>query len=88
MGDVAIKYRLLPDSTDVNIDDLVSKIKSALPEGVKIHKTTTVPFAFGLNAVEVLVVMKDTSGVSEQTEAAMSKVPGIQSVEVMEMSLI
>ena len=88
MGDVAIKYRLLPDSTEVNIDDLISKIKMALPQGVKVHKTTTVPFAFGLNAIEVLVVMKDISGVSEQTEAALSQVPGIQSIEVLEMSLI
>ena len=88
MGDVAIRYRVLPESTDLNLDELVSKIKSSLPQGVKVHKTTTIPFAFGLSAVEVLVVMKDTGGLSEETEAALSQVPGIQSVEVLEMSLI
>ena len=88
MGDVAIQYRVLPDSPDANIDDITAKIRAALPEGVKIHKVSTKPFAFGLSAIEVLVVMKDTSGLSDQTEAALSGVEGIQSVELLEMSLI
>jgi len=32
--------------------------------------------------------MKDISGLSDQTEAALSGVEGIQSVELLEMSLI
>jgi elongation factor 1-beta len=88
MGDVAIQYRVLPDSPDANIDEITAKIKAALPEGVKIHKLTTKPFAFGLSAIEILVVMKDTGGLSEKTEEALSGVEGIQGVELLEMSLI
>lgn len=88
MGDVAINYRLLPDSPDANIEEMTKKIKSALPEGVKVHKMCTKPFAFGLTAIEMLVVMKDSSGLSEQTESNLQGVEGIQSVELLEMSLI
>lgn len=88
MGDVAINYRLLPESPDVNLDDLTARIKAALPEGVKLHKSTTKPFAFGLSAIEVLVVMKDSGGLSDLTEENLQKVQGIQSVELLEMSLI
>jgi elongation factor 1-beta len=88
MGDVAIQYRLLPESPDVDIEVLNAKIKAAVPEGVKVHKLSTKPFAFGLSAIEVLVVMKDSSGLSEQTEAELGKIEGIQSVELLEMSLI
>ena len=88
MGDVAINYRLLPESPDVNLEELTAKIKAALPEGVKLHKSTTKPFAFGLSAIEILVVMKDSGGLSDQTEENLQKVEGIQSVELLEMSLI
>jgi elongation factor 1-beta len=88
MGDVAINYRLLPESPDVNLEDLTARIKAALPAGVKLQKSSTKPFAFGLSAIEVLVVMKDSSGLSDQTEESLRKVEGIQSVELLEMSLI
>jgi len=88
MGDVAIQYRILPESPEVNIEELTARIKAALPEGVKVHKVATKPFAFGLSAIELLVVMKDTGGLSDTTEAELSKVEGIQSVELLEMSLI
>ena len=88
MGDVAINYRLLPESPDVNLEDLTARIKAALPEGVKLQKSSTKPFAFGLSAIEVLVVMKDSGGLSDQTEESLQKVEGIQSVELLEMSLI
>jgi len=88
MGDVAINYRLLPESPDVNLEDLTARIEAALPAGVKLHKSTTKPFAFGLSAIEILVVMKDSGGLSDQTEESLRKVEGIQSVELLEMSLI
>jgi len=88
MGDVAINYRLLPESPDINLDELDAKIKAALPEGVKLHKSTTKPFAFGLSAIEILVVMKDSGGLSDTTEENLRNVQGIQSVELLEMSLI
>ena len=88
MGDVAINYRLLPESPDVNLENLTARIKAALPAGVKLQKSTTKPFAFGLSAIEILVVMKDSGGLSDQTEESLRKVDGIQSVELLEMSLI
>jgi elongation factor 1-beta len=88
MGDVAINYRLLPESPDVNLEELTVRIKAALPAGVKLHNSTTKPFAFGLSAIEILVVMKDSGGLSDQTEENLQKVDGIQSVELLEMSLI
>jgi len=88
MGDVAIQYRILPESPEANMEEITAKIKAALPEGVKIHKISTKPFAFGLSAIELLVVMKDSGGLSDRTEAELSGIEGIQSVELLEMSLI
>lgn len=88
MGDVAIKYRLLPESPDTSIEELSERIRNALPKGVEINSLTARPFAFGLNAIEILVIMKDEAGISDRTEEAISGISGIQNVETLEMSLI
>lgn len=88
MGKVAIKYRLLPESPDVDINGLTKEISGAVPDGVEIANLSTKPFAFGLTAIEILVIMNDVEGISDSTEKALSEVPGIQTVESLEVSLI
>lgn len=88
MGAVAVKYRLLPESVDADFDELMERIQKALPEGVKIQKVEKKPFAFGLSAMELLVIMRDEAGISDRTEASLSEIDGVQSIETLEMSLI
>lgn len=88
MGDVAVKYRLLPESPDHDIDALIESLKKSLPAEVRFRMTEVKPFAFGLKAIELLVTFKDAGGLSEKTEIALQQVPGIQSVEVLEMGLL
>jgi len=88
MGDVAIKYRLLPESPDADMEDLKQKIGTALPEGARIANLSMKPFAFGLNAIEVVVVVRDEAGISDRTEESLSSISGIQSIETLEMSLL
>ena len=44
--------------------------------------------AYGLKALLVSVVMADTSGVLDATEQALSKLPQVESVEVLEEGLL
>ncbi|MEM2839920.1 MAG: elongation factor 1-beta [Thermoplasmata archaeon] len=88
MGDVAVRYRLLPESPEQDIDALMETLKKSLPPEVKFRASEIKPFAFGLKSIEILVVFKDAGGLSEQTENALQQVPGIQSVEVLEMGLL
>lgn len=88
MGDVGIKYRLLPEAPDADIEDLKRKIEAALPEGARIGNLTVKPFAFGLNAIEAVVVVRDEAGISDRTEQSLSSIPGIQSIETLEISLL
>lgn len=88
MGDVAIQYRLLPESPDADLEVIGKKIQAALPDGVRLHKMEAKPFAFGLTAIEILVVTNDKSGLSEKTESNLASIEGIQSIELVEMSLI
>ncbi len=88
MGEVGLQYRVLPEGLEVDLKKLEDDIKKALPEFAKLRAAEQRPLAFGLKALHVLVVMDDKKGGAEQVEAAISGVPGVQSVEIQEMGLL
>lgn len=88
MGEVGLQYRVLPEDIDVDLDKLENSIKAALPEGASFKAAEKRPVAFGLKALHVLIVLDDKKGGAEQVETAISGVPGVQSVEIVEMGLL
>ncbi len=88
MGEVAIKYRLMPESPEVDTDAIVSKIPSLLPKDANLGASEIKPFAFGLQAIFVLITAPDREGLPDELEGALGNIEDIQSVELEEMSLI
>lgn len=88
MGEVGLQYRVLPEGVEVDLEDLKKKIQGALPAGAALRASETKPLAFGLQALHVLVVLDDKKGGAEQVESAISAVPGVQSVEIVQMGLL
>ena len=88
MGEVALQYRVLPNNLEVDLDALLESIVKALPEGAKLRTSEKKPVAFGLQALHVLIVIEDKEGGAEQIESAMAGVPGVQSVEIIQMGLL
>ena len=86
LGQVAITYRIMPESPEVDLVDLVAKIKDAAREIAKLEGMAEKPVAFGINAILVRIVVEDKEGGSEEIETALSGIEGVQSVEAMEMS--
>jgi elongation factor 1-beta len=88
MGEVALQYRVLPEGLDVNLDELLESIKSALPEGALLRASEKKPVAFGLQALHVLVVLDDKKGGAELVESTIAGLAGVQSVEIVQMGLL
>ena len=88
MGEVGLQYRILPEGLEVDLTKLEGDIKKALPDGARLRAAEQRPLAFGLKALHVLIVMDDKKGGADQVEDAISKVPGVQSVEIVEMGLL
>lgn len=88
MGEVGLQYRVLPEGLDVDLEKLSKDIERALPEGAKLRAHEQRPVAFGLKALHILIVMDDKKGGADQVEAALSGVPGVQSIEIVEMGLL
>ncbi|GGL54711.1 elongation factor 1-beta [Halocalculus aciditolerans] len=88
MGKVAARIKVMPQSPDVDLDDLTERLESALPEGAKISRTDREDVAFGLVALFPTVIIPDEAGGTEAVEEAFGGVDGVESVDVDEVGRI
>ncbi|ELZ41742.1 elongation factor 1-beta [Halorubrum saccharovorum DSM 1137] len=82
MGDVAAKIKVMPNSPDVDLDDLQDRLEESLPQGAKIRGFQRDDVAFGLVALLPTVIVPDGAGGTEAVEEAFKEVDGVESVAV------
>ncbi|HJM16038.1 MAG TPA: hypothetical protein QF851_01145 [Flavobacteriales bacterium] len=88
MGEVALKYRLMPESPDSNIEAIVSEIPGVLPDDANFGAHEVKPFAFGLNAIMIAIIGVDREGFATEVEDGLNSIKDIQTVILEEQSLI
>ena len=89
MGDVAMIYRMMPESPEVDLERVKNDIKAAAESvGAELNRADVKPVAFGLKALEIVIVMDDKSGKSGELEEKLNAIEGVQGVELTDMSLI
>lgn len=82
MGEVVATIKLMPESPDVDLEKMKEDVKASIPEGTEFHKIEEEPIAFGLVALNVIVVVGDEEGGTEKAEENLSKVEGVSNVKV------
>ncbi|MGB9937420.1 MAG: elongation factor 1-beta [Methanobacterium sp.] len=82
MGDVVATIKLMPESPDVDLEKMKSDIQTSIPEGAELHKIDEEPIAFGLVALNVMVIVGDAEGGTEKVEENLGKIEGVSNVEV------
>lgn len=86
MGDVIALVKVMPRSTDVDLEALKDSIQGAIPEGIKLNGIDEKPIAFGLTALNVTVQMADEGGsLTESLEAALMEIGDVESAEVVDV---
>jgi len=88
MGKVAASIKVMPQSPDVDLDELEERLEQAVPEGVKINGFDREDVAFGLVAVLPTVIVPDGAGGTEAVEEAFQNVDGVESVESQNVTRI
>jgi elongation factor 1-beta len=88
MAEVVVLVRVMPHGVETDMNALAAGVKSAVPEGVKIRGMQIKDVAFGLKSLLVAAAMPDAGGVLDRFEEALARVSGVESVEVMEESLV
>ncbi|MFB6298824.1 MAG: elongation factor 1-beta [Halobacteriales archaeon] len=82
MGKVAAKIKVMPQSPEIDLDDLEDRLSESLPEGAEIRGYEREDVAFGLVALLPTVVVPDDAGGTEAVEEAFVGVDGVESISV------
>ncbi len=86
MGEVAAKMKVMPETVETDLNELKDKLRAAVPEGVEVYgEIVEEPVAFGLKALIVTIIVGDQEGGTEAVEEAFAKVPGAESVQILEL---
>lgn len=86
MGNVAAKMKIMPETVETDLAELKEKLKAAIPAGSELYgDITEQPVAFGLKALIVTVIVNDEEGGTEAVEEAFAKVPGAESIQILEL---
>ena len=88
MGKVAARIKVMPESPDIDLDELQERLENALPEGAKVNRVDREDVAFGLIALFPTVIVPDDAGGTEAVEEAFAEVEGVESVGVDEVGRI
>ena len=88
MGQVAMIYRIMPESPE-KMDGIKKEVEELVKSvGAELNRAEEKPIAFGLKALEITILMDDKSGKSGELEEGMNAIDGVQSMELVDMSLI
>ena len=82
MARVVMIMKIMPDGVEIDLDDIVEKIKNVVPSGTDVGAVEIQPVAFGLKAIRMNLVRDESLGGTDDIEAAISAVEGVAQVEV------
>lgn len=82
MGKVAAAIKVMPQSPEIDLDELQEQLEQALPEGAKINGFEREEVAFGLVALLPTVIVPDDTGGTEAVEEAFADLDDVESVSV------
>ncbi|NLM30806.1 MAG: elongation factor 1-beta [Methanomicrobiales archaeon] len=84
MGDVAIIVKIMPESPEVDREELKAAMRAAVP----VNDIREEPIGFGLVAIKAVIVVPDKAGAPDEVEAALQNLPGVGSAEIIESTLV
>ncbi|MFA7197954.1 MAG: elongation factor 1-beta [Methanoculleus sp.] len=84
MGNVALIVKIMPESPDVDREALKAAVRAAVP----VDDIQEDPIGFGLVALKAAIVVPDKAGAPDEVEAALRKIEGVESADIIESTLV
>jgi elongation factor 1-beta len=84
MGSVAVIMRVMPESPEVDLEQLKAALKEKLPG---IQDLRVEPIGFGLKAIKFAAIVNDAGGETDALEQKIGAIPGVERAEIIEVTL-
>lgn len=87
MAQAIVTMKIMPESPDINLEELETKAKHEIVQfaGEGDMKTEQQPIAFGLKALQIIFVMDESQGSTEELEKSVENIDGVNSVEITDV---
>ena len=82
MGEVMNTLKVMPENPDVDLEQLKAAIADLVKEPASLHAIEEEPIAFGLVALNTMVIVEEGEGGTDAIEAAIAELEDVASVEV------
>jgi elongation factor 1-beta len=86
MTTLVARIKILPADVAVNLESLLSKVKSSIPSGMSLKSHGVEPIAFGLNAVIADFTLNDSEGQMDLLEESIKRSEEVGQIEVINVS--
>ena len=86
MGSVAITFRIMPDDPQTDLEAIKSRVRGTLAGTLRDLREQ--PVAFGITAILAIAVVSDAAGGTEELEQSVAAIPGVGSVETVDVTLV
>jgi len=86
MGSVAVTFRVMPEDADTDLGKVEASIRRTL--GKTLRDIREEPVAFGVKAIVAIAVVDDSAGGSDPLEQQLAAIPGVGSVETVDVTLV
>jgi elongation factor 1-beta len=77
---VIAQIRIMPEGLEIDVDKLAEEVRRVGAKTIQIRD-----IAFGLKAIEAIFVVPDGEGGTENAEKALAEIPGVSTVEVINL---
>jgi len=86
MARVKIVYKILPRDIEVDLNDIITKIKRNLGREIDVGRFKFEPIAFGLQAILIELTAPEKDGITDEIENNIKRIESIGEVEMMYQS--
>ena len=83
MARIAMILRIMPADQDVDLNDLVQRIKKDLPSEFELKDVKIKPFAFGMSVIEAMFTLPEEERASARLEEYLKGFEEIQEINVL-----
>ena len=80
------RIKIFPLEADTDLDEVISKLKSNIPNEMGLERYGKEPIAFGLNSLICDFSLNDVEGQMDSLEEYIKKTQGVSEIQVMNIS--